>query len=329
MADLKLVSLNDVHTEETAWLWPGWIAKGVLTFVVGEPGVGKSMMSWDLAAKHTNGGPWPTGESSRPGRALIVSGEDHLANWIVPRLKDYGADLNRVRSLDPASENPLRLDHDCAQLERLVEDDGIDLVIIDPLDAFLGDVNPNHGAEIRTITNGLSGMASRQNCAVVVLHHFNKNEGASNGNRVAGSIDIVGAARTVVYVVKNPSDSKSRALSVQKSNLGQRPRPMLYSLNELGCLQWYEAPDGFDLRSAMNSRVDGVVDEAIEFLKTVMAEHGREVRSSIALGQAKDAGISKNALDKAKARLGIRSRRVGGQSGYWVFTESSDSKAAA
>ena len=163
----------------------------------------------------------------------------------------------------------------------------------------------------------------------MVLHHFNKNEGASSSNRVAGSVDIMGAARTVLYVVNNPSDADSRVVFVQKSNLGQKPHPMLFSLGENGCLCWAEAPEGFDWRTAMTAKIDGVVEEAVEFLKTVMAENDGEVRSVLALDQAKDAGISKGALDKAKARLGIRSRRIGGTNGYWVFSWKDEPRKVA
>lgn len=329
MEALKSVLLSDVKPESLSWLWPDWIGKGVLTFMVGEPGIGKSSMSWDLLARHTGGGEWPDGQPVVTGRGLIISGEDHLANWIVPQLKKFGADMGRLRSLTPDGNHGLRLDRDCSQLEKLVKEDGIDFVVIDPFATFLGDVNPNQSADVRTITNQLAGMAQRNGAAVVVLHHFNKNEGASSGNRVAGSVDIVGAARTVMYVVQDPNDPESRAVFIQKSNLGQSPHPMLYSQDARGCLEWLEAPESFDWRKAMKAKSDGVVEEAVEFLAVIMEEHDGEVRSSIVLDQMKDAGISKGALDKAKAVLGVRSKRVGGSNGYWVFRwKETQTKAA-
>lgn len=325
---IALISLKDVQAEDVPWLWCGWIARGCLTFVVGEPGVGKSSMSWDLAARLSVGGPWPTGERMQPGRTLLISGEDSLTNWMTPRLRTYGADMDRIMSMDPSVDRRLRLDKDCCHLEQVVRENGIDLVVIDPFDAFLGEVNPNIASEVRSITNGLADMAQRSGCAVAILHHFNKNQGASHGNRVAGSIDIIGAARTVLYVVKDISDPQSRVVFIQKSNLGQMSRPMVFSTDQDERLVWCEAPEGFEPGRALSANTDGVVEEAIEFLKTVMTEHDGEVRSSIVLDQARDAGISKNALDKAKARLGIRSRKVGGRNGYWVFAMKADTEAA-
>ena len=323
MANLTFLPLSEVVPEDVAWLWPQWIPRGTLTFMVGEPGVGKSSISWDLLARLTSGARWPDGSTSAPGRGLIVSGEDHLANRIVPQLKHYGADMSRLDSIDAngatAGGRALRLDRDCGLLEAHVRDSGTDFVVIDPLDAFLGDVNPNYGSEIRTITSGLAGMAARTGAAVIVLHHFNKAEKGSLVNRVAGSIDIVGAARTVLYVVEDPSDARRRAMFVSKSNLGQNSRAILYQQDIEGRLLWSPAPDDFDWRKSMSARKDGVVEEAEAFLKVLMQENDGEVRSSLALDQAKDAGISKHALDKAKASLGIRSGKRGGANGYWAF----------
>lgn len=323
MAPLKLISLADVKAEQPAWLWKDWIARGVLTFMVGEPGVGKSSISWDLLARHTSGAGWPDGSPSQVGRGLVISGEDHLASWIVPQLRLYGADIGMLHSIDlgttSAGERTLRLDTDCGLLEAHVRDSGVSLVVIDPLDAFLGEVNPNHSSEIRRITTGLVGMAARTGAAVVVLHHFNKNEKGSTINRVAGSVDIVGAARTVLYVVGDQSSSRARAVFVAKSNLGQRPRAMLYEQESGARLRWSHAPEGFDGSKSLAGRRDGVVEEAEAFLVVLMEEHDGEVRSSLILDQARDAGISKHALDRAKASLGIRSERRGGSNGYWVF----------
>ena len=40
----NIVSLSDVKTKPIDWFWPGWIAKGALTMVVGDPGVGQIAM---------------------------------------------------------------------------------------------------------------------------------------------------------------------------------------------------------------------------------------------------------------------------------------------
>jgi AAA domain len=44
------------------WLWPNWLARGHLTILGGEPGIGKSMVVTDLAARMSAGSVWPDGQ---------------------------------------------------------------------------------------------------------------------------------------------------------------------------------------------------------------------------------------------------------------------------
>lgn len=50
-----LVRLSEVSPEEVAWLWPGRLARGKLTLLVGEPGIGKSFLTLDIAARVSRG----------------------------------------------------------------------------------------------------------------------------------------------------------------------------------------------------------------------------------------------------------------------------------
>ncbi len=48
-----LVCMADVEARETSWLWPGRIALGRITLLVGKPGEGKSFLAIDAAARVT------------------------------------------------------------------------------------------------------------------------------------------------------------------------------------------------------------------------------------------------------------------------------------
>jgi len=50
---------NDVQPEQRRWLWPARIPLGKLTLLIGDPGVGKSLLATDLAARVSAGLPWP------------------------------------------------------------------------------------------------------------------------------------------------------------------------------------------------------------------------------------------------------------------------------
>lgn len=116
------------------WLWPGKIPRGKFSLLVGDPGVGKSLVTLDLAARVTRGRPWPGtgGQPALPGRVLLLSAEDGPADTIRPRLEKAGAHLQRVELLwglsgrDDSRRNPrtwqrpIVLPEDLLTIERLL-----------------------------------------------------------------------------------------------------------------------------------------------------------------------------------------------------------------
>jgi putative DNA primase/helicase len=136
MEFMDAVRVSDVETREQHWLWPGRIPLVDVTLLVGDPGVGKSLLALDLAARVTRGGPWPdelgpeaTTENkpspiphlpavegiphlstsphssfdirhssfpTTPGSVILFSAEDTLPETIRPRLEAAGADCSRV-----------------------------------------------------------------------------------------------------------------------------------------------------------------------------------------------------------------------------------------
>jgi len=83
-----LVRLADVEPEELAWLWPGRIPLGKLTLLAGDPGLGKSMLTLDIAARVSRGASWPDSPIARSesGSVILLSAEDDIADTIRPRL---------------------------------------------------------------------------------------------------------------------------------------------------------------------------------------------------------------------------------------------------
>ena len=96
LPELAITTVKDVEKEQVTWLWPRRIPRGKLSIVAGDPGLGKSYMSLDIAARISLGGPWPDGGYAPLGNVLIISAEDGLADTIRPRLELLGADLGRI-----------------------------------------------------------------------------------------------------------------------------------------------------------------------------------------------------------------------------------------
>jgi hypothetical protein len=54
-----LIRLSDVQPRPLEWLWPGRIPIGKLTLIAGDPGLGKSFVTLDMAGRVSRGTPWP------------------------------------------------------------------------------------------------------------------------------------------------------------------------------------------------------------------------------------------------------------------------------
>src|SRR5436309_1567140 len=92
-----LQPLSRVVARPVSWLWPNRLALGKLALFDGDPDLGKSLVTLDLAARLTTGRPFPGCESAAPpGNVIILHGEDAAEDTIVPRLQACGADLDRV-----------------------------------------------------------------------------------------------------------------------------------------------------------------------------------------------------------------------------------------
>jgi hypothetical protein len=91
-ARAKSVTLADVRAEPVEWLWPERIPLGAITVLAGDPGLGKSSLSIDLAARLSRGV-----LGGKPGNVLMLTAEDPLAQVVRPRLEAAGADLDRIR----------------------------------------------------------------------------------------------------------------------------------------------------------------------------------------------------------------------------------------
>ena len=88
--------MADVASQDVTWLWPGRIPLGKIALLIGDPGMAKTMLALDVAARVTTGAPFPDGSRPPLGDVVILTAEDGLADTIRPRLDRAGADVSRV-----------------------------------------------------------------------------------------------------------------------------------------------------------------------------------------------------------------------------------------
>ena len=329
----QVVRLSDVEPERVTWLWDGYLPLGKQVTLDGDPGVGKSTVTLDIAARVSTGSPMPDGTAPVKGAVLVLSAEDGLADTIRPRLDAAGADpaqvitITSIASHGPDGERysrPVSIPGDLPAIEDVIAANGVVLVIVDVLMAYLsGDVNSHRDQDVRRALHVLSGVAERCGCCVIVLRHLNKASGGSAMYRGGGSIGIIGAARAGFMCGTDPDESgHTRVLACVKSNLAAEPPALAYRLvpDELrGCarIQWegisdhraatlLSEPAGEDERDDRTER-----GEAADWLTGYLIDNGGEATPADAKKAAREAGIAIRTLERARTKARVRLKRSG------------------
>jgi len=328
---LRVYDLANVEPMPIYWLWPQRIPLGKLTLIAGDPGLGKSFMSLDIAARLSRGYPWPDGGEAPHTRTLILSVEDDLHDTIRPRLDLLNADLTNIRAIDALLESEggdsksLGIDEHALLLEQEIILYGANLLILDPILAFMGGVNTHRASDVRAAITPLASVAARTQCSILAIMHLNKKSGeASSVYRLTGSLDLPAAARSVMVVGKHPDDDSVRVLAPVKMNLSEMPASLQYRFLN-GKLDWSLGSSQLaadDVLTVLSKDEKSQREQAKDFLIDVLSDAPMLARELWEI--AEHHGISKNTLRRAKDELGVcvyQSQLLTGKKGSpgWVW----------
>lgn len=210
MCDGQLRLYSTVTKSEVDWLWYPYIPYGKLTLVQGDPGCGKSTLMVNLIAALSAGGILPDGRKlKRPVRTIYQCSEDGISDTIKPRLIAAGADCSNVAFLDEEKDILTLADE---KIRRAIADFNAKLLVIDPVQAYLGEADLANALSMRRVLRQLAQWAQSYDCAIVLVGHLNKREGSKDLYRGMGSIDLVAAARSVLQIEKvSDEDAKQKA----------------------------------------------------------------------------------------------------------------------
>ena len=227
---LKLISMSEINAEEVQWLWYPYIPLGKLTILQGDPGEGKTSFILAVIAALTRGDPLPECErAAEPMNVIYQTAEDGLADTIKPRLESAGADCTRVLVIDEGKRELTLCD---ARLEEAIRRTGAKLIVLDPLQAYLGsNVDMHRANEVRPVLKRLSLMAERTQCAVILIGHMNKAQGLKSGYRGLGSIDFRASARSVLIVGRLKSGDTLRIVAQDKNSLAPEGSSIAFELH--------------------------------------------------------------------------------------------------
>lgn len=205
---VSMIRMSDVTETQVEWLWYPYIPFGKLTILQGNPGEGKTYFAMQLAAACTNRRKLPDTEPFDPFNVIYQTAEDGLGDTVKPRLLEAGADLDRVLVIDD-SDKQLTLSDD--RIEKAIRQNHARLLIIDPVQAFLGaEIDMNRANEVRPVFRKLGDIAQSTGCAIMLIGHLNKASGAQSTYRGLGSIDLTAAVRSLLLIGKVKSDPTDR-----------------------------------------------------------------------------------------------------------------------
>lgn len=322
VSGVHAAALSGIDREEVGWLWPGRIPFGMLCLLMGDPGLGKSLLTVDIAAKVSRAG----------GDVLLLSAEDHAAVTIRPRAEAAEADLDRIHVVTMRREGMdegLSLPDDAAELDRLIERHKAKLVVVDPLMAHLpATVNSWSDQSMRSALAPLHRSAEAHGCAVLVVVHLNKATGASPLYRAGGSIATPAAVRSALLLARDPDDpdgerGSQRVLAHIKCNVAEQAESLSCEIVGVDGTAKFEITGtseigAIDLLAGPTSEERTKRDDAADFLRDELADGA--VPTTDLKSAARDAGIGWRTIEDAKAALGINAIRRGfGPGGGWQW----------
>ena len=300
--------LDGVETEPVEWLWPDRVPMGRLTLMAGDPGIGKSLVALDIAARVTAGLAWPdnpVGPKTRAGDVILIGGEDSWGDTVRPRFLAAGGDPGRLWILEGTHDpdgngmHPLVLPRDQDVFGRvLINVPECRLVIIDPLSAFLADRDAYTAMRICAALASMITRVRHNRTALLVITHLNKGGPLARRAiyRSGGGLSLRAAARMAQVLAADPLDPARRLMLPLKSNIVALGSGMGYRIEGQRVI-WDNDPVETTADEALcNAGGDEECRRAVRWLDELLAAGA--VAAKQVHADAKAMGISRRMLER-------------------------------
>ncbi len=297
---------SNIRESEVEWLWYPYIPYGKVTLLQGDPGEGKSTFAIHLASLLSNGKDMPDGYKTKEAINVVYQcAEDGLYDTIKPRLLSANADCEKMIHI---IDNDDELTLDDSRIEKVISKSSARLIILDPLQAYIGGDNDMQSAvKMRSLFRKLSIVAEKYKCAVLLVGHMNKNSGGKNLYRGLGSIDIAALCRSILMLVRDEYEPSKRYVFQIKNNLAREGKTIVFEITD----------KGFRWKGSSDIKIEEVLFGSVKKLKkqdvakkTIikLLEDGPQKSSEIyKIMESK--GISKRTAKSVKSVLDIKSFR--------------------
>jgi hypothetical protein len=322
----------EVARSELAWLWWPYLMRGALCMLDGDPGQGKSLLSLCLASTLSVGGMLPDQQGTLTvpapyGTSLFFAAEDDVGAVTRPRLEYLGADLTRIYHFQGAQRTPGAPLQPFTLQDMDVLRDALEqihplLVVLDPIQAYFGSgVDMNRANETRQLLEPLAALAREYQCAMILVRHAAKGGGDGNGlamMRGLGSVDLVAAARTALYVQEHPGNEHEALVCHSKSNASMRGRTLIFSKDK-GEFAWAGVTRilGEDIAGSGRGPNPRERIEVALWLEKKLNDQFQFV-TDLEM-EAEVEGYSGAMLKKVKKMLKIKSKKMGFEESTWAW----------
>lgn len=329
---LKFESMDEIKEEQLDFVWRPYLARGEVSILEGDPGLGKSYLAMMIAGSIATGrrliSPYK-GSPKTLGTVCYFDVENAAGSVTKPRLVQNGYEDFSGRY--HVVQQPFSIDDDEAmdiiyeELERIKPS----LVVFDTLNAYIGKADTHKASDVAQAFGIFTGIARDFNCAVLVLRHLTKGSGSAM-YRGQGSIAFAGTARVVISVGVDPEDTETRAMAITKMNFAKAPQALTFRIEERDKgrsefvwgefvnLSSQEIMDAAATARAEGKQGQGIQD-AMEFLEGTITDAAIDVEKLYRMGEKRS--VSKKMIDRAAQKMNVKKKTRNGVETWIIKSE--------
>jgi hypothetical protein len=329
--EAQIVRVPRSEMKRVRWLVRDHFPLGKLSIIAGLPGTTKSLFSIYLIAAMCGKVTLPDMDhyvkaTVIPGDALLITCEDDPEDTIAPRLAVYGVDPETVpiirgtKIIEDETEVIALFDlnrHLDIVEDYLASNSNTRLLVLDPIQTFLGKTELNGNAEVNHALTRLTTLGQRHHVAVLLVMHHNKKLEGSAMDRVIGSRGFSGTARAMWTVAQDPDNRDRHILACVKMQNARRPLAMAHVTRTrpveiegedvlIPYLEFEENRidvDADDLVQPTPPKKQNRVDQCGDWLETTLNQWTGPMELRLLRSRAKEQGFSNDTFHRAKRNL--------------------------
>ena len=167
------------------------------------------------------------------------------------------------------------------------------------------DVDMNRANEVRPVFRKLGMIAEKTGCAIVQIGHLNKSSGTQSTYRGLGSIDIMAAVRSLIFIGKVRKDPTTRVLIHEKSSLAPPGETMAFKLGDEEGFRWvgaYEISADELLDEKEGKATETKLERGAKLIRELLADK-REISIRELDEKAKEQGFSGRTMRDVRSRM--------------------------